>query len=830
VTVPAHPTYVNSTAAGANFTFTATYAFQTEGNFGPLQVSISNPFSTTPNVTVVTTVKVDQNAVSVNTVSVNSDPFTPLPQTISVPRSTTTPNVNLQFTFTDPNGAQTSGATSGNFLFGEYEALVDWTGTGTYTALPASDITYNAGTGVFTVTASMMYPNAGTDTINVEIVHGQTAGFIATTPNPAPPGSTLTAVNLTVTQTGVIEVSQSNYTAVEGLTNPSEPLLVFSDPAGLGTGGSTYSANISWGDGQMSSGVITLNSPVNGQATVSGAIPTPYHEAGTYPITITVTHTDGMGNQQTNMFTTSAIISDAPLTAGAQTPVQAVEGTPLNNVVVAVFTDTNPFGVASDLSATVTWGDGQSSTGTVQASGGQFQVVATKPQAYVEAGNYAITVNIVSVHGSTLTISNTAVVADAPLTGSAISFTGIATIANSLQVAGFNDTNPFGVLTDFSATIAWGDGTTTGGTVTGTGVTNAVSGTHTYQTSGTFTFTVTIHDAGGSNLVLTGTATITAAPDVIATGSDVGGGPEVKVFNSTTHALQADFYAFPATFTGGVRVAVGDVNGDGVPDVIVAAGIGGMAEIRVFDGANNYQPMAGPLGGFYAMVPSFSGGLYVAVGDVLGAGYDDIIVGYGAGGGPLVNVYDGQTANLIGAFYATAPSFTGGVRVAAGDVEGIKRDDILATFGPGSASIVEVINFQSLSLAQVIPVFGGQFTGGLFVAAGDVNGDGHADVIVSADAGGGPEVMVFDGAHSGSLLNAFFADIGGQVDIASPNGFPMNGVRVGTAIVNGKTVITTMGGPGSLPLVTDLDGVTLQQIDAFYAYDPTVFRFGGFVS
>jgi hypothetical protein len=43
-----------------------------------------------------------------------------------------------------------------------------------------------------------------------------------------------------------------------------------------------------------------------------------------------------------------------------------------------------------------------------------------------------------------------------------------------------------------------------------------------------------------------------------------GGQPQVNVYDATTGALRFSFLAYPASFTGGVRVAVGDVNSDGV--------------------------------------------------------------------------------------------------------------------------------------------------------------------------------------------------------------------------------------------------------------------------
>src|SRR5262249_14830687 len=70
----------------------------------------------------------------------------------------------------------------------------------------------------------------------------------------------------------------------------------------------------------------------------------------------------------------------------------------------------------------------------------------------------------------------------------------------------------------------------------------------------------------------------------VATGADAGGAPVVNVFNPATGALVTSFNGLPVGFAGGVRVAVGDVNGDGTDDIICAAGRGGGPEVRVYDG------------------------------------------------------------------------------------------------------------------------------------------------------------------------------------------------------------------------------------------------------
>ena len=111
------------------------------------------------------------------------------------------------------------------------------------------------------------------------------------------------------------------------------------------------------------------------------------------------------------------------------------------------------------------------------------------------------------------------------------------------------------------------------------------------------------------------------------TGADAGGGPHVRRFaaldgGSPAVGALSSFFAFDPSFTGGVRVAEGDVNGDGVPDYIAGAGPGGAPEIRIIDGAIGTIRAS-----FLAFEPDFRGGVFVAAGDVNGDGLVDVIAG-----------------------------------------------------------------------------------------------------------------------------------------------------------------------------------------------------------
>jgi hypothetical protein len=315
---------------------------------------------------------------------------------------------------------------------------------------------------------------------------------------------------------------------------------------------------------------------------------------------------------------------------------------------------------------------------------------------------------------------------------------------------------------------------------------------------------------GSGTPAITGLAVV--PDDIQVTGADAGGAPHVRVFDAFTGAEKFSFFAYDASFTGGVRVATGDVNRDGTPDIITAAGPTGGPHVRVFDGTTGQQ-LAGAVGNFFAYDPSFVGGVFVASGDVNRDGFDDIITGADAGGGPHVKVFSGQTGDLLLSFFAYDPGFPNGVRVAAADFDLDGDAEIITAAGLGGGPHVRV--FDGTTGQQVAGPLGSffayapSFTGGVFVSAGDVNGDGIPDILTGAGNGGGPHVEAFDGA-TGALIASFFA--------FDPTF--TGGVRVGVADVNadGRLDILASQGFGSTPQVNAFDGVTQAQVDSFFAY------------
>ena len=275
----------------------------------------------------------------------------------------------------------------------------------------------------------------------------------------------------------------------------------------------------------------------------------------------------------------------------------------------------------------------------------------------------------------------------------------------------------------------------------------------------------------------------------LVTGAGPGGGPHVLVFDGATRAVRASFFAFDPAFTGGVEVATGDVTGDGNPEILATAGCGGPSVVRAFNGRT------GALVREYAVaLPAPACGLHVAAGDVNGDGIVDPIVGAGGGPSPTVTVIDGYTGGARRQFLAYLDGFPGGVYVAAGDVTGDGLADIVTGAGPSGGPHVRVFDGatgQAIAgpLASFFAYEPG-FPGGVRVAAGDLNGDGRADVMTGAGPGGGPHVRVFDGATGREILGTFAFDpaFSGGVFLAAPPPIARMAIDLPSSNVSGTAV------------------------------------------
>jgi hypothetical protein len=195
---------------------------------------------------------------------------------------------------------------------------------------------------------------------------------------------------------------------------------------------------------------------------------------------------------------------------------------------------------------------------------------------------------------------------------------------------------------------------------------------------------------------------------IVGRGSGV---PQIRIFSGRTGSVLRDFVAFDPPLPDGVRVGSTDMNGDGHADILAGAGPGSAPTVRVFDGADG-----SPLAGFEAYFTAFAGGVYVAGADVTGDGLGDIITGAGEGGGPHVRVWDGSTfAEYVG-FFAFDPTFSQGVRVAGSDLNGDGRAEIVTGAGPGAPPQVRVFDGASLVALGDFMAYDSSSTNGVYVA------------------------------------------------------------------------------------------------------------------
>lgn len=258
--------------------------------------------------------------------------------------------------------------------------------------------------------------------------------------------------------------------------------------------------------------------------------------------------------------------------------------------------------------------------------------------------------------------------------------------------------------------------------------------------------------------VTTGSST---TRNILAIGADAGplSKPIVQVYDADTgerlFEIPAD-QTYGVEYTGGIRVATGDINGDDVPDIAVAPGRNKAPDIYIFDGRDGSLISVIPASASYGA--SFKDGLSIAIGDVTGSGMNDIIL-VPSGGQAVVQVFENISEPASGYYnfqrsmqfnaFEDRKDFIGGASVTVDDTPlgTTDKQQIVLGTGPGIAHTVRIydtatglVNPQPIQEIKTTPV---EVQGGVNVALGDLNGDGVNELIVATKNGGWSLVEIY---------------------------------------------------------------------------------------
>ncbi|HEY1188157.1 MAG TPA: VCBS repeat-containing protein [Gemmata sp.] len=294
--------------------------------------------------------------------------------------------------------------------------------------------------------------------------------------------------------------------------------------------------------------------------------------------------------------------------------------------------------------------------------------------------------------------------------------------------------------------------------------------------------------------------------------------------------------------TVAVRSASGDVNADGVPDIITAQGpgAGSGSEIRIYDGrAARFSGQAVLISDFFAysnvagagQVPGFAGGVFVAAGDFNGDGFAEVVTSPGAGASGHVKVFDfntggrfaGSNPDLRASFFAY-PGFLGEVRVATLSAASNALPRLVTASGAGTTQpdIRMYTNAYTLGqmgggtfvspISQMFPYPG--FLGGISIAGGS-----NGQLFVSPNTGAS-QISTFNLNPFSFGATELAPGVTFQTGFAAPTD-----VRLGSADVNGDGIAdvltSSVGTSSSTPIsaYSLTDGVTsLSGLNGFQGF------------
>ena len=436
------------------------------------------------------------------------------------------------------------------------------------------------------------------------------------------------------------------------------------------------------------------------------------------------------------------------------------------------FSSANTGAPASDYAASVNFNDGTAPAAAVVTALGNGTFNVSLSHTFRRFGQYPAAITVVQ-GGNSLYGTSLVQVSNAPITATFDS--GISINQGqpfSGELVKLLDGNPLAAISDYWVLVDWGDGSAvTQATVTNTGPTNAggssfsISATHTYAPGPLLRpVAVAIYDAAGREAFLNGYIRVLPVTTILHTNdtTNLAGTPAADNLTIFDGAGNARFTLQPYLGSQiGLRAATGDINGDGVPDIITVPGPGGGPDFRVYNGIDG------------SLLTTFHGdydtglrtGFFVAAGKTTGAATAQVLIGEDFGDTPHTELI-GQTPTGLDVWFAFTPvgytnNFIGGVRVAMADINGDGFADLLVSPGPSiyggttptALSLpTDYYNGRTGQLLNSFFAFGSSYVWGSTIGAGDMNGSGSNVVILGQDVGGLVKLLV---TPSATQIGAF---------------------------------------------------------------------------
>ncbi len=271
---------------------------------------------------------------------------------------------------------------------------------------------------------------------------------------------------------------------------------------------------------------------------------------------------------------------------------------------------------------------------------------------------------------------------------------------------------------------------------------------------------------------------------------------QVRIMNVNGDTKKV-IYPFEPSYRGTASIVVGDLGRDGVEEIVIGAGAGNASDIII------YRQDGSVIRSFEAYGKNYLGGVNVAIGDVDGNGVSEIITSPMYGGGPHIRVFDGY-GNMKAQFFAYDDSFLGGVNIASGDINNDGVDEVIT--GPGTLGGPHIkIFFGTGSLMSEKFVGSAQEISGARVAMLDINGDGDDELITSDAAYGDPTVQLYDWLNDEltfvlALPNSQYENTSVHVFGGDVDGDGMEEIGVGSDADSSKIEFYEMNGRKTLGL------------------------------